>query len=456
MSRVRVGLGGISTNIDDFTVGFNPITQTGSVKSPTASSGDVSGNLTVGVGAGGVSANPRIQIGQGEDAQLGGSLGGTAGTAVGSLFGPAGASAGSFIGSAVGSSVGSLFDESPKHPETKARNEVLNKYKEAGLLDKGNSISSPDGTTFSFKPGGNANDKGFRDYEINFEEDLDYTAGMAGISLSRLVAGSTNKPVDQVGNGFGNAFLGKAGSGADFTPSNFNTVMSNARAQYSKAGVKTKEEMLALANTMFSEGRINDFDYATMQQTAKLVFDNDFTTASKLMAGRKQGTEMAGETPSNSSAPPQASKPSGGYPNVPAQSGYIPPGYSAPILSPQEAILSVKPFVDYYREHAPKGGKGAATIASVVQALGGISGIGGLIKQGYDFGNKITGGGLDEWIKQGLSELGDALGIIDLPEAPEVVGATYDQGVDLSPSDVPDISSPDVSLDASSFSWGLS
>lgn len=383
---------------------------------PVFQNGDVSGSVGVGVGSNGLSVLPRLQIGQGEYAELGGNLGGVGGAAAGAVYGPVGAAVGSFVGSAAGSGIGSLFDkDSKKHPETKARNEVLDKYRESGLLGEGNSITSPDGTTFNFMEGGNPNDKGRRDYEIDFEKDLDYTAGMAGITLSRLVAGSSNKSIDQVGNGFGNAFLGSAGSGAEFNPSNFNTVMGNARAQYAKAGIKTKEEMLAMANTMFSEGRINDFDYTVMQQTANLVFDNDYNTASKLMAGRNQGTVIAGETPSNSSAPPQApasnqAPPSGGagtntgqaYPNIPSQPGYIPPGYKYPIISLQEAMLSVKPLVD-----ARRGGGGQG----VGIDLGNLTQIGTQIRQGYDFLNRITGGKIDDWLKGGLYQLGDYLGI---------------------------------------------
>lgn len=105
-------------------------------------------------------------------------------------------------------------------------------------------------------------DKPLRDYEVDYTNDLDYVAGMAGINLSRLTHGKSDKATDQAGNYLGNKFLSGVGFGKDLTQENFNKTMEGARADYSKAGIQNKDDYLTLANKAFADGRMDDSQYA--------------------------------------------------------------------------------------------------------------------------------------------------------------------------------------------------
>ena len=333
-------------------------------------SGNVSGSVGMGYGASGPSAGARVQIGKGEGNSTGATAGGMAGTIAGTaFFGPVGGFVGGAVGSAAGSVIGGAFNPSQGAQDHVMRTSFRNALTQNGIFDEGGKLQLPDGTIADMSLDGadglhgwkNPQDRveqhqgkeGLHSYDTDYTNDLDYVANMAGNTLTRSLAGGTGTPVDQVGAQLGNQLLGKAGYGAEMTKENFTTVMQNARAAYARAGIGTKEDLLALNNQAFADGRLNDFDYAAANQTAGLVFDNDFTAAQQLMNGRKEGVTTAAKTPSssgqnNNSVPQAQATPQGQNP----PKGWV----QMPTVGAAEAIASVQPFVDYYRSQLAQNG----------------------------------------------------------------------------------------------------
>lgn len=355
-----------------------------------------------------------VQIGDTKGAQTGSQVGGAVGGVVGSaFFGPVGGIGGRVVGSTVGSIAGGGLKAKEATHEHRRRNDYRLSLENAGLWEKGGSLSLPDGTTAQFNldsqegthswknPGKRVDKNGDRDlfaYETDYTNDLDYLASMPGITLSRILSGKKAKEVDQVGSGIGNQLLGKAGYGADLNPQNFNTVMNNARAAYGRVGIHSKEDLIALANTMHAQGRIEDFDHAQMQQTASLVFDNDFNTAQKLMSGRWDGIRTAGDVPAEGQ--PQ-NKPGRIY---------------SPVLSPEEALLSVQPYFDYYRAKfpTPKKSSGVKLASNITSGLGIFSAL-----------NHLSGGALTSGVKDIFSS------IFNVGGADNVAGDIIGSGGDI-------------------------
>jgi hypothetical protein len=146
-------------------------------------------------------------------------------------------------------------------------------------------------------------------YDIDYTNDLDYAAGMGGVALTRLLAGGTSTPIDQMGGQLGNASLGNIGFGKDMSLENFSKMRTNLRAMYSKAGVTDKATAYQLANAAFAEGRINATDYVAMQQSFDMIYDNNgYQKAKSLMAGRFRGVEVAAQS-ANTPAPSETDKP---------------------------------------------------------------------------------------------------------------------------------------------------
>lgn len=135
-------------------------------------------------------------------------------------------------------------------------------------------------------------------YDVDYTNDLDFSANMMTNSLARLVAGGKGDSIDQVGGQMANASLGKVGFGKDMTEENFNYVRDNVRGFFFKKGIQTKEDAYALMNQQFGTGRISEMDQMAMQQGINMVFEDDgFGKANVLMAGRQKGLEVAGEIP---------------------------------------------------------------------------------------------------------------------------------------------------------------
>lgn len=373
---------------------------------------DVGVSLNGGAGLNGVSVAPRIRIGSSPGAQKGSSYGGTAGEVAGSLVGgPVGGAIGSTIGSIGGSIIGGLTGgKSQASKETDARKSAIKQFESVGGLDNGNLVN-PDGSVFNMhdqvtgegsRPFTNPNLRSstqqdrttLNPYDIDYTNDMDYVSGMAGTTFARLIGGGANKTTDQLGGAYGNAFLGKVGTGNQLTKDNFDTAMTNARAQYSKNGIKSKEDMQALANQLYAQGRITDFDHGVMNQTASMMFDNNYNLAQTLMGGRGKGINTAGQTPggpiSSSSSQPRKS--------------------NSPFLSLEEVNASLAPLLAQYQQaanirQAAMGNNGTLNgISNGLQAVG--ASIAGLTAI-----NKLTGGSITDLINAGKSTVKDWIGV---------------------------------------------
>lgn len=397
---VNVGVGGGpqgitvggSTQVGDVGVGAGYNVNTGTVGVNAGTNvGDANVGVGVGVGAGGVQVGPSLTFGDSKEAGTGAAVGSTAGAVVGSVLLPGiGTVAGSFIGGALGSAVGGQFAGGPDTKQRKKRDSIFNAFRDMGLFNTdSDDYILPDGTTYSFNseekhswknPGKRVDGIGDRDlfsYEIDYTNDLDYTSGMVGLSLSRLLTGGKGREIDQVGSEMANGFLGKVGRGGELTKENFDNTMGNARSFYAKAGINSKDEMLALASQGHAQGRYNDTDFAVMQQAATMLFDNDFNTAAKLMAGRWKGVETAAKTPLGGE---------GGSQNRPGR-------IYSPQISSEEAALSVQPLLDKYRKGIKgSSGKAAMNFAQGVAAAAGIA----KTLQSID---KLSGGTVKDLIK---------------------------------------------------------
>lgn len=384
--------GTVSQPVGPGNLTLNPLTQTlgANTNLPLFQGNGVSGNLglTGGISPRGPSGNftPTIQIGQGQANAAGAGIGGALGSLSG---GPLGAAAGSALGSALGGG----FNKGAKNDEHNRRDAYINKLREIGFLDQDYQFLNADGSVASFQ-GGSGQLHTFKDpskqvggnrnqlygFESDYTNDLDYIAAMGGITLSRLLRGGKDKSIDQVGNLIGNSALGQLGYGQDFNPQNFNQVADNLRAMYAKAGIKSKDEFLALANQGFSQQRFNDADRAVAQQVAGLIFDKNFGDASTLMSGRQKGLEVASASPPASQAAAPTTRRA-----------------HSPVMSFEEALVSVKPIVDYARSIKGKR-TGPSGLQNFVSNLRGgadiVRGIGNL----YGAVNQLSHGSLGNFL----------------------------------------------------------
>lgn len=391
-------------------------------------SGDVSGGVSAGfdlTNPENIGGGANIQIGRSDSAKAGGVAGKVVGTAIGGPY------VGGAIGSAVGSTAGSVVNEtvnlgkkvfggnSKVQKEGKNRRSTRN-----SLFGDTPQITLADGSMWDFNssegegfhdwkdPSWGSRQGPLRKYDADFTNDLDYISAMGGISLARMLNGKSDTATDQVGSEMGNAFLGKIGYKGQFNQETFNHVVTNMRSVYAQKGINSKEEMLSLASTMNSQGRLSDPEYAVMKQTAGMVFDSDFNLATQLMSGRGKGLNTASKTGKDSSST-----------STTPQEGVNRPGriYS-PTLSPEEAFLSVQPLIDRYQQLAGKNPRGASsTAASISQAAGLISAIAGAGK----VINGLTGGALSDGIRDILG-LGNSDPGIDATTMGDVGSNTFD------------------------------
>lgn len=197
-----------------------------------------------------------------------------------------------------------------KSADQGARDSVREYFQQNGLTDDDFNVTLADGNKFNIGVDGHggyhqfahpelrteahSKDGHLNAWDIDYTNDLDYAAGMGGITLSRLTTGGTGKAIDQVGSQLGNASLSTVGYGKDFSAQNFGAVQQNLRAMYAQNGIKSKTDGYQLANQAFAEGRINESDHAAALQSMDMIFNNDgYQTAQKLMAGRWRGIEVA-------------------------------------------------------------------------------------------------------------------------------------------------------------------
>lgn len=196
-----------------------------------------------------------------------------------------------------------------KHTHQPMRDQARARLVDSGLASSDYKITLPDGTTADIGLDGNYAPRNYTDaskkvtggkedlapYDIDYTSDMDYFSGLAGVGLSVALNGDFSRGVQQVGGQLGNAALGTVGHGATLNPDNFDKVMQNHRALYSRAGVKNKQEAYQIANTLYAEGKLNDSQLVSLYQSYDIVFDNDFNKANSLSAGRFKGVELASQ-----------------------------------------------------------------------------------------------------------------------------------------------------------------
>lgn len=453
-------IGTVSTGGRDVSFRANPITTNVGVGARV--NDNIRANVGFNVGSGGVPV-PSLVIGKGEGNAIGAGAGATAGAAAGTAILPGvGTAVGALVGSVVGSVGGGLFNPSRATRERRQRDAVIKAFQKINFIGPNRLLTNPDGSTFALDTIGakeglhgfknpdkvskdHTSDRQLFNFDVDYTNDLDYSASMAGITLTRLLAGGASTPVDQVGGMLSNAFLGKLGYGQEFNRDNFEQVMTNARAKYAESGIKSKDDMLALANAAFGDGRITDADYAVAEQAARMVFDNDYNLASQLMQGRYKGVNAAAETPMEGRGRDSKSV------------------LGSPVITQEEAFDMTGQFFDRFRERYPSLGRqaqrGQSTINGLTALLGGVGAAAGL----YRTINNISGGALGDVIRGGISEVGDLLGggssDYQLPEyAPDIMswagGASdiADAGGGLQLPDF-DMGIQDVSTELPSFSW---
>lgn len=132
-------------------------------------------------------------------------------------------------------------------------------------------------------------------YDTDYTNDMDFTAGLGGIALSRLLNGNTEQHTNQLGSQMGNAGLGNVGHGGEFNQQNFSQVMQNLRSMYVKSGIKDKNSGYELVSQLLGANKVTRADAVGIQQALNMVFDNDFKTAQTLNSGRWNGVRAAAE-----------------------------------------------------------------------------------------------------------------------------------------------------------------
>lgn len=203
------------------------------------------------------------------------------------------------------------WTNSGKSNDQSNRDFVRSRFKEVGLIGKDNwNITLADGSTFDIGVDGHGGKHSIKDpsklvgsdskrgdlnaWDTDYTNDLDYTAGMGGNTLSRLISGRVDKGVNQLGGQLGNGLLGKDGFGKEYTKENFEKVASNFRAVASQIGIKSKSDGYQLANQAYAEGRITEQDLISAHQTFNMMYDKEgYGTGQKLMSGRFRGIEAA-------------------------------------------------------------------------------------------------------------------------------------------------------------------
>lgn len=402
----------------------------------------------VGISPAGIGpSGPKVTIGHGTVPEVAATVGSIGGAIVG---GPAGSAVGSAALSAQASVIneGLKFVKHKKDPEHKDRDSL----RELLQLGTDGQYALPDGTVANFYQDSHegthkwtdpskATQFGDRDlfsYDVDYTNDLDYLASMGGISLTRLLTGGKNKATDQLGAQVGNQSLGKVGYQGQLTFDNFNSVMTNLRSVYANKGIKTKDEMLGLANKAFSEGRINETDYEGMKQSANMIFENNFSLAQTLMSNRWNGLKAAAKTPADT-----GDKNTG--------KGHSLTHYHA--LSPQEAMASVQPYFDFLKTTLPKKNKGLQTAANITQGFGLVGAAASTFKALDNLsGGSLSGGLKDLWknISGTSDQIIDSSGQVFNTGLDSVLNTSSEIATEAIPSDFqldtnlsPDISSAD-------------
>lgn len=216
---------------------------------------------------------------------------------------------GSVIGDKLTTKALGAFSGGTQNKEHQGRNVVRKELKNSGFVDEDWQVTLANGMKANIGLDSKGGEHTFRDptllgkgeknrtlraYDVDYTNDLDYSANMMTNALMRLKAGGKGTATDQIGGQLANAALSQVGFGKDLTEDNFASVQANARAFFDQNGVKSKEDAYALANQMFAEKRVSEMDLIALHQGINLAFDKDgFNTAQRLLSGRHKGIEVA-------------------------------------------------------------------------------------------------------------------------------------------------------------------
>jgi hypothetical protein len=226
--------------------------------------------------------------------------GATIGASIGSAFSPLGTVVGAGVGAVAGLAL-SQFN-SGKDPEQKERDIYRAALQEAGIIDADYQLTLADGAKYDIGIddrydrewfdknliGDNpfARDK-LQPFDVDYTNNLDFTVSIAGTTLSRLLFGSSSQNdtiSDQIGGYFTNAAISQ--TGRDFSERNFQNGINNMLSLYNQMGLRSPEDVIARARQLAGEGKINELEYTQALQAADLVFNQQFSSAERLVESR--------------------------------------------------------------------------------------------------------------------------------------------------------------------------
>ena len=269
--------------------------------------------LATGIGGAGLVAGGAIQVskGWGTGGKAGAINGAVGGSAMAAGLMALGLVNPFLLGAVVLVSIAGNVIKTGKNEDQIARDGIRTQFQRNGLVDNEYNMTLADGSKFNLGMDGRGGKhaitnpdklaeghkgkiKELNSYDIDYTNDLDYMAGMGGVTLSRLLSGGKGQAIDQLGNQLGNGALGGVGFGKDMSTGNFESVRDNMRSIYAQSGIKNKEDGYQLANMMYSEGRLDESEVVSMHQSLNMIFDKDgYSTAQKLMGGRQNGINVA-------------------------------------------------------------------------------------------------------------------------------------------------------------------
>lgn len=267
------------------------------------SAGAIGGGVAVAAGA------QMVYKGWGQGGKEGAINGAAGGTAVAAGMYAMGATNPYLLAAVVAFSVASNTMKTGKGEAQVERDGVRGFWEKQGF-SKDHKVTLADGSQFDVGVDGHGNQHEFAHpeklpkgaenrtlsaYDVDYTNDLDYSAAIGATTLSRLLAGQKGTNIDQLGGQLTNAAIANIGHGKEMSKENFATSMSNLRAFYAQGGIKSKQDAYALINQGFAEHRWDESDMVGMQQAANMVFDSDFNNAQRLMEGRMRGVEVAHE-----------------------------------------------------------------------------------------------------------------------------------------------------------------
>lgn len=132
-------------------------------------------------------------------------------------------------------------------------------------------------------------------YVIDPNKDLDYFAGLSGITLAQLAALEKSPTSTQTGQRVANGVLQNSGE-QGYSINAFNKVRDAFRALYAQAGIQSHADAYRRANTMYAGRAIDDTDLIRMHQVADMIYTpNGYQLMNQFLPGRNRGLQVAKE-----------------------------------------------------------------------------------------------------------------------------------------------------------------